>query len=352
MDLLIVVPPFTSVDFPSVLASVALSAARAAGLNADVLYLSRLYADLIGEDAYLDVARMQRSLGIGEWVGAGLLWDTTPPSERFANHPEHNRERLASLTGLDCAKIESLEELRCATTQFTADAAKLILSRNPAGVLFCCSHQQLSFSLSTVRQLKSAVPSPLAGLFGTLVDSVTIANTLLSAYSELDVVVCGDAGTALLQGGMSIFSGNVPGVVRRDTTYQPIGHRVRDSIALPLIYSDNYLSVGLDPIETVLPWRASVGCDWGDRSRCTFCALLPTGHHYAAKAAPTAITELRQLVDETECLDVVAADLLMPKHYPETFFASDDVSNLDLSFFFDVKSDLRKHQIAAMSRGA
>ena len=69
----IIVPPFASRHYPSLEASQVRSAILSTGWYADVLYENHSYASFLDEPLYDDIASIQRSIGVGDWICSRIL---------------------------------------------------------------------------------------------------------------------------------------------------------------------------------------------------------------------------------------------------------------------------------------
>jgi ribosomal peptide maturation radical SAM protein 1 len=122
---------------------------------------------------------------------------------------------------------------------------------------------------------------------------------------------------------------------------------------LPLPDFDDYFRtrrlLGLNLQGTRLLLETSVGCWWGEKHLCSFCGLNATSLAYRQKSGERVLYEIRELsrrykIDAFELVDNILPmsffkDLL-PKlaNMPET-----------LTFFAEVKSNLRKEQITLLA---
>jgi ribosomal peptide maturation radical SAM protein 1 len=110
-------------------------------------------------------------------------------------------------------------------------------------------------------------------------------------------------------------------------------------------YGSFYSRLPHDSLQTVLPWRSSVGCAWADKKQCTFCGLIPEQAKYERKPAAEAVGELHKLMQEHRILDVVSSDLLLSKGAIDDLCPLLADSQYDASLFFEVRATLSRPQL-------
>lgn len=118
-------------------------------------------------------------------------------------------------------------------------------------------------------------------------------------------------------------------------------------------YFDSCLEVFGRPLDdTVLHFETSRGCWWGERSHCTFCGLNGSTMAYKAMKPELAIQTIRSLTQRYSGKAVVfsAVDNIVPKEYFEEVFPNISPPGDDAIFFYEVKADLSKEQIAILAK--
>ena len=155
----------------------------------------------------------------------------------------------------------------------------------------------------------------------------------------------------------------VPGIVyrladgsHRCTEAPPVTENL-DSLPVPE-YGD-YLhqlarSEWASSVRPRLFFEASRGCWWGQKHLCTFCGLNAEGLAFRRKSAGRVYDEIRELFARYPEIDGLQAtdNILDMSYFQSVLPRLAAVAGRDRSrrLFFEVKSNLRKHQVAALAR--
>lgn len=187
------------------------------------------------------------------------------------------------------------------------------------------------------------------------------AEVLIAHYGEVDAVCFSegeDVVVALVEGLQRGELGAVPGIAWRD------GEQVRVNAAPPSVrmdsspvpdYSDYFLAHARSPWRDLLPRlfvELSRGCWWGQKHLCTFCGLNAENLGFRAKSPDRAFADLTQIHERYPTATRLAAtDNILAMSYLETLLPRlVPLAQADrpLRLFFEVKSNLRKDQLAAL----
>lgn len=355
----IIVPPFASRHYPSLEASQVRSAILSTGWRADVLYENHNYASFLDETLYDDIASIQRSIGVGDWICSrnlnkhgGLNKDNLDAS-RFDSfwsylQSDHNYSP-GHLTLFELASNKFEQFTTTWIDQFDIERYDM--------VLFCCKHQQLSAALTLARLLYEIHENAnQLYLFGEMVNGLAEAQSVTKNCPWLSGILVNSPATVLADHIEQIFNEeNVPGLLRSKkdsgiesdqqwlTAYQPPS---RDgAVRFRPSFDNFYETYTTDPLQTILPYQASQGCWWKDKSHCTFCGLIEEGQQYQSKSGEQVLRELLASVSESRSLEVVTADLLLDYDYFETLLPQLADLDLDLTLFFEIKSGMSRQQL-------
>jgi ribosomal peptide maturation radical SAM protein 1 len=95
-----------------------------------------------------------------------------------------------------------------------------------------------------------------------------------------------------------------------------------------------------------LPFEASRGCWWGEKSRCTFCGQASEAMSYRSKSASRALDELQALTERYPGCPVVVTDEIVPPAYLDEFLPllPERVPELEI-VYFEVRPDLSRHHL-------
>jgi ribosomal peptide maturation radical SAM protein 1 len=101
-------------------------------------------------------------------------------------------------------------------------------------------------------------------------------------------------------------------------------------------------------VEASVLLETSRGCWWGEKNHCTFCGLNSQAMTYRSKSADRAVAEVEQLKKLYGITFVRVVDNILNHDFFDDFLPSLASRNLGVTVFFEVKANLRKHQIATL----
>ena len=364
----IIVPPFASRHYPSLEASQVRSAILSTGWYADVLYENHSYASFLDEPLYDDIASIQRSIGVGDWICSRIL---------------NKHGSLITRDSLDASRFDSfwsylqsdhnyspghLTLFELAAEKFEQFAETWIEQFNFARydmVLFCCKHQQLSAALTLSKLLyETHEKANQIYIFGEMVNGLAEAQSVTKNCPWLNGILVNSPATVIADQIEQIYNNeNVPGLLRTRNgpgigsgtvssiessqkqliAYQPPSRN--GAVRFRPSFDNFYKKYTTDPLQTILPYQASQGCWWKDKSHCTFCGLIEDGQEYQSKPGDQVLQELLASVSESRSLEVVTADLLLDYKYFETLLPQLADLDLDLTLFFEIRSGMSRQQL-------
>lgn len=100
-----------------------------------------------------------------------------------------------------------------------------------------------------------------------------------------------------------------------------------------------------------LPLETARGCWWGRKHHCTFCGLNGDGMEFRRKSGARALDEMRALSDRYGLMMFQSTDNILDMKYLDDVFPRIEAEQNDYTFFFEVKSNVTRAQIAQMRRG-
>lgn len=321
----------------------------AAGVEVTALHLHMEVACAIGIDRYQLVA--ERAWDLAETFYSCLL----APDERdrllgpaVDKLREAGQEKLA-----EWAATSAVEELRDATRNCLEriDLTRYRLAGFSVGALQLCS------SLYAARLLKQRAPG-LPVLFGGSGLVGKVGRNLLEAEPAIDALVDGEGEEALLRIarlGTPLSPedlATVPnlwyragGEIRRTAT-----EVLADLDPTPVPDYSDYFTVaerlGYPTDAMTLPVEASRGCAWEHRCGpeelrgCTFCGLYRTSPDYREKSLGRLLTEVEELVRQSQLLDLGFIDAYLPQSYRRELLAALAGSPRDLTVWCELRCNL------------
>jgi ribosomal peptide maturation radical SAM protein 1 len=186
---------------------------------------------------------------------------------------------------------------------------------------------------------------------------------LFKAFPFIDAVCLGEGEEVFAALAAAVLNkpspGEIPGILHRGTADPAAvtAAMVADLDGLPYPDGDDffaqreqYPNPEIGKLHLVI--ETSRGCWWGQKSQCAFCGLNVNALAYRQKSAPRALEEFSSMLDRygSRTRSLRAADTILPKSFPETFFPLLERSGLKPEIFYYIRSDLTKDQVRAARR--
>lgn len=353
--------PWASVDIPSLALGILRQAVREqhSGAAVEILYGNLEYVDWITEHCTFEAADYSHfSLdtyfdGFGEWVFSSALYDA--PEWRLAQFeachtgtPE--RRRLA------CA-------MHALAPAFTDDMTRRILSWGPDVVGFTSAFQQNTASLAVAWRVKKAAPDVVTVIGGSNCDAEQGA-ALHRNFPFVDFTVRGEGEgvfprllTALQNGG---DLAGLPGLCWRNRDGTSVVNPMSGQPLPPgQIVAPDYQgyierlkrSRAASWAEPKLVVEGARGCWWGEKHHCTFCGLNGSFMQFRSKRPEVFVREVLDLVARHRVLDLYVVDNILDMAYLRSALPALAEAGLDLRMFYEIKSNLRRDQLAVLHEG-
>jgi ribosomal peptide maturation radical SAM protein 1 len=350
--------PWVPVRSPSIqIATVATALARH-GLDAGIAHLYvgffEMVADLAGHDvtALEDVAPW-----FGEWAFA------VPPFRPIDSDADRRLHAISRRIG-KAAAFDLAARIRERVPAFLDRCVDELLRASPRVVGLSTTFQQNVPSLALARRLKERDPDLKIVLGGANCAGV-MGPALLQAFPWVDAVVSGEAERVAGPLFAALADGCQPpeaaGVSTRDASdglALSAASAPRASLGEETVpdYSDWFERVARSPARPLfepawIPYEASRGCWWADRSVCSFCGQNMDAGRYRSKAAPQVVRELRELTRRHRRTWVAFVDNIMDPRSPRDLFPALEREVPGLSLFLSTKANLTREELEAMRRG-
>jgi ribosomal peptide maturation radical SAM protein 1 len=348
--------PFASFRHPSL--GLGLLKAALSDLPVEVRVLDACldFAALISAPAYDAIAAWRSEDLLADWVFSAALRaeeevDASRADERVDGSDylldvlagglaEHRVDFFGKppLTGELRAQIAAARE---AASDLLTACLDEIVALDPLLVGFTSMvHQQVA-ALALARRVKAALPDACIA-FGGASCRGEMGLELLRSFPYVDAVAGGDGETVLpalvgrlLAGGSPHDLGDL--LARGDeearthdaSPSDDAGRRleraasdaaVADLDSLPIPDFGDYFarlsgSPLRDDIEARVPFEASRGCWWGERSRCIFCGQASAALTYRQKSASRMLTELEELTQRHPGHPFLFTDEIVPLRF-------------------------------------
>lgn len=346
--------PWVSAQAPSIQLGLLGAIARREGFEVDIVHANLDLAARVGLDRADRLGEARREL-YGEWLFSVEAFGENAPDADDAVFD--GRELPEGETP------ESLTELRA--TDIPAFLDDLMSERDWSAyslVGFTSTFQQNVASLALARRLAELDNAPLVLFGGANLDDA-MGEEVMASFPVVDYVIRGEADLAFPQLLSALAHDEtptgVPGLLRRvdgEIVGEP-PEPVDDLDALPLPDYEEYferaarlgIMTGGHP-EIELPIETARGCWWGAKKHCTFCGLNGTTMAFRAKSPDRALGELLELSRRHDATSFAPVDNIMDRRYLAELFPQLELLDLDLDFFYEVKSDLSPDELTDLAR--
>ena len=364
MDAVIVCMPFASIRRPSLQGGLLAAIARAHGFHCDTLHLNLDLATAIDLPIYEALCQYRGHL-LGEWLfSLAAFGDRSPdPDDRFPQAVEAAlRQLLPEVTDIGAL----LGKLRRENVpRFLADATAAIEWQRYDVIGFTSTFQQHVASLAMGRRIRSVAPRAKIVFGGANLEGSMGLETV-RAFDVVDFAVSGEgdeAWPALLKAlaeGTDPFE--IPGVIGRCGGAIKQGPPPRPFERLDANPTPDFTEYfaraetsGLLPKagrrDVQIPFESARGCWWGAKSHCTFCGLNGKTMRFRAKSPARTMQELGELASQTRSFNFEAVDNILDPTYLDAFFTEVATRGYDFTFFYEVKANLDRRQIATLRAG-
>jgi ribosomal peptide maturation radical SAM protein 1 len=319
------------------------------------------FADFIGVDDYNWISNDLPYVAFaGDWSFTQALYGYCPGGEAdYFSAILKNRWRL---TDQDCSRILNIRNY---IEPFLAHCLAAE-NWNEYGLIgFTSTFEQNIASLALARRLKSLVPD-IPIVFGGANWEAEMGQELHRQFRFVDFVCSGEADESLnrlaklvlKEQATSAMLASVPGIVYRDA-----GHSIStgpspmvacmDNLPIPN-YDDYFEELSQSAVSTTvypaLLLETSRGCWWGAKSHCTFCGLNGGSMSFRSKSADRVLAEIDYLVKRWGIKQFEVVDNILDMSYFNSLLPALAERNEDLSFFYEIKANIRKDQVAMLAK--
>jgi ribosomal peptide maturation radical SAM protein 1 len=353
-DALIVVPPFSELQYPSLAAHVLQACARAAGFRVRVFYADLLFASHVGIASYTTLQKTPPGTFLGERLFARSAYGVPPLGDHADMFKSDRKTSLAPTFYQDELLWEAYrrEALRIeaqvpawveATGEYIAGLGIPIIG---ATTTFEQTAPAIAL-LGAVRRHAGGVTTIIGGANC----EGEMAEGIRSIAPFIDYVFSGESEHT--------FPELLRGLARGEPPAGPIiqGKPCNDMDAIPPVDYDEYyeqraayLSAPDDAVvgKAILPYETSRGCWWGQKHHCTFCGLNGEGMAFRSRSPDRVIGELRSLVAKYRPACIVMADNIMPYKYFSTVVPRLATELPGLNIFYEQKANLPRERLVLL----
>jgi ribosomal peptide maturation radical SAM protein 1 len=338
--------------------------AQKAGFTTQVYPLTIRFAEMIGLEEY--EALSDQSLH-PEWffsqhvMGPAGSGEVRNSWQELTNNPEAGRFREAVLRGVKGSE-QLLTKIADEYVPAFLDECVRRIPWDTFGVVgFTVTFAQTFASAALAKRIKELYPHVHIIFGGANVES-EMGVEVLRAFPWIDHVVHGEGETVFPELLTSLanresrkvisVSSRIDGeLLRGDGDHPPFV----DLNQAPIPdFTDFTKALRESPINRgvwlQLPFESSRGCWWGQKHHCTFCGLNSNGMAHRKKEANRVFEEILELTSTNNCLNLFAADNILPLEYLQKLLPRIVEADLDLNVFYETKANLNKAQLELLAK--
>jgi ribosomal peptide maturation radical SAM protein 1 len=365
-DILFVVMPWASLQFPAFGASLLLRIIETAGFEGQVLYPGMELVEQTGWPFYEAMANDMGCYELSEhFFSCYLHGKDRVRSNEFLEELLRNQAAATQLLGSDRAR--RYEEIRDEIVPaFIENYAARIAERHIPIVGFSCTFNQVLASLALAKRIKTIRPE-VRILFGGPSLDAEMGISHHAKYADIiDHVYLGEADRTIteivrrLKTGESLDTSL--GVTLRDDRrilWGELFTRTDKLDDLPAPDYDDFFvqrqelaSDGIPlPAVGALSFETSRGCWWAVKRACSFCGINGGRHDVRVKAAPAVLSDLEELSARYATLNFRANDNLLEARRFAEILPGLEASGNDYALALQVRANLRRDEVAALKRG-
>ncbi|MCP4130912.1 MAG: RiPP maturation radical SAM protein 1 [bacterium] len=380
MDVCLVNLPYFTVCRPTLGLSLLNTILNNAAIKSSILYANIRFAEEIGLDRYNLCAYDGRHFFVGDWTFANAVFE-----EEFCDN-SYYLDRIIDVLSPSMKNLkeqenikEYIDDIRVAAKSFINKLAEEIVSISPKIVGSSSLTFQHNASLALFKRLKELDPGIVTMMGGGLCET-TMGYTTHKCFPFVDYVVSGEGDSIIVDLVEKIFryKREVPvdelpqavlGPLSREQHYKGLSffndtnsennedgmsrELVHDLDHLPTPDFDDYFDTlynsGIKAfVKPGLMIETSRGCWWGTIQKCKFCGLNGRGITFRKKSTPRLLSEIEELEEKHGISKFGATDTVLALDYFKDLFPTLAKSETRRTFFFEVKSNLKKEQLKLM----
>jgi len=344
-DILLIVPPFASIDRTCLPVHILQACAKNAGFTVEILYANILFAAEIGEINYYFLCRtgLENDF-LGERFFCRKAFSKVPFGNNGLSALQRQSERFRRI-GIN-VEINEIQKQEAAIGTLIDDLSALILQKSYPIIGFTNSFDQTASSIALINSLKKH-GNPLCIMGGSNCLG-EMANGLSALSENIDFVFCGEAEISFVWFLKAWRKGNISKIPKII-----LQNKMTPIEEIPPVRYDEYFSQfnSLLPKSKIisecnlfLQFETSRGCWKGHKQPCFFCGLNGEVVRYRAKEPQNVINEIKMLVKHHPTRKIAMADCIIPPKYFVEFLAA--ISNeLDLTLTYEVRSNITKKDL-------
>jgi ribosomal peptide maturation radical SAM protein 1 len=343
-DIIFIVPPFASPDWPSLGVHILSGLAQGAGFKSCVVYANLSFARFVGPLLYRELC----VTSTGELVGERLFRRAYSKTSAI---PGAIPESWSNLRKGSPPDFESVQVQAAHWADLFAEA----LANSPSKVIgFSTTFEQTLVSLSIIERLKALAPDKRLLLGGANADG-EMGPALKRFEPAIDHVFVGESEASFTRFLSELRAGQAD----IDPEFQGENNDRLDQLPAPdyedfftqfhALVTKSACADGLSPSHLRLPYESSRGCWWGAKHHCTFCGLNANGMTHRIKCADKVFKDLHSMSEKHGVDEVIMVDNIMPHTYFSTLLPQLIQHEKTLSIFYEQKSNISLSKMKSLS---
>jgi len=245
------------------------------------------------------------------------------------------------------------------------DRCMLAISKEPPDIVgFSVGFDaQKMPSAALAKRIKAVFPETVIVFGGTACDGA-MGKAILELFPEVDVVVQGEAETHFPKIIRRIRSDesleDVPGCIYRFEKKILSSRDCELNTSLDLIPEPDYQvyfsqreASPYNAFERIVLFESSRGCWWGEKHHCKFCGILAVDSKYRIKSIDRVVQHIENLENRFSPDLLYSTDSILSMQHLRSVLPKLSTlrreGKLKAELFFEVKSNLRRDQIASLA---
>lgn len=354
---LIVLMPWATPEFPGLGPTTIRTVVEAAGLPCDILYANLVFSRLNGGDPFVE--KQLSKLAVSEIAFTPYYFGSDRDS-----CAEYFRTYASAISGdPEGQSLERYRKVVDVAGECLDELADEVDWSSYDVVGFSVMMQQTVSSLALAKRIKQINPA-LKIVFGGPSVSYPMGDEMIRRFPEIDVVIEGEAD-GLIVPTIEWLRGRgappkLPGILYRDSAGEIActgrGGPFNKLAELPTPdfapFFEQLERHGLSHVEPYLSIETSRGCWWGQKHHCTFCGIDDMLITYRSKSDEQVVREIVALSGEHRRTEFFVVDSIINHRFFNSVLPAlarlRDEEDMDFTFFFESKSNLKRPQVKAM----
>jgi ribosomal peptide maturation radical SAM protein 1 len=354
-DVLLIVPPFGSIDDISLGPHILQSLAQSHGFKTDILYLSILLASIIGVEEYQRISNSPNFAMLGERLFARNAYDLPP----LGKHAEYCSDSAMSTRGKKGHPeimgevpfdfdLNKYLEIECICNRFVNDVSAIIASLNYKIIGCTVMMEQINASVALINGIKKHAPDKITIMGGGHCQE-EMADGTATLSKEIDYIFSGESETTFIKFLEDHAKAKLP---PRHSILKGKPCTKLDQLPVPdyqFFFNQYKQFCGHEAPEKVKIWyETSRGCWWSDILKCRYCGILHFA--YRQKSIPKVLEDLKHIGAANPGKIIYMIDSVMPRSFHDELLPIliDDNSYPPLGY--QVRAELGLKEVARLKQ--